>query len=117
MDGQTVSGAASLLCSCRRCFRLKLSDSKADLVAKKVNWWRQNEDNLPLWAGAVKMVLLIQPSLRLLGEFSPYSEPFRSAAGCIQDYVETSMIIGFATLIVETITLMCLSLQHKLIIS
>ena len=51
-------------------FHLKLSDSKADLAAKKVDWWRQNEDNLPLWAGAVKMVLLIQPSLRLLGEFS-----------------------------------------------
>ena len=24
--------------------------------------WRQNEDNLPHWAGAVNMVLLIQPS-------------------------------------------------------
>ena len=25
-------------------------------------WWRQNEDNLPHWAGAVNVVLLIQPS-------------------------------------------------------
>ena len=34
----------------------------ADLAVMKVEWWRQNEDNLPYWTGAVKMVLLIQPS-------------------------------------------------------
>ena len=34
----------------------------ADLAAKKVEWWRQNEDNLPHWVGAVKMVLLLQPT-------------------------------------------------------
>ena len=34
----------------------------ADLAAKKVEWWRQNEDNLPHWVGAVNMVLLLQPT-------------------------------------------------------
>ena len=38
------------------------ADSMADLAAKKVEWWRQNEDNLPHWVGAVKMVLLLQPT-------------------------------------------------------
>ena len=33
-----------------------------DLAAKKVKSGGNNEDNLPHWAGAVKMVLLIQPS-------------------------------------------------------
>ena len=58
-----MPGAASLPCaaeSCRRCsFK---ADSMADLAAKKVDWWRQNEDNLPHWLGAVKMVLLLQPT-------------------------------------------------------
>ena len=44
----------------RNLFHLKLSDSMADLAAKKVHWWRQSEDNLPHWAGAVKMALLVQ---------------------------------------------------------
>ena len=34
------------------------ADRMADLAAK----WRQNEDNLPHWAGAVNVVLLIQSS-------------------------------------------------------
>ena len=38
------------------------ADSMADLAAKKVEWWRQNEDSLPHWVGAVKMVLLLQPT-------------------------------------------------------
>ena len=38
------------------------ADSISDLAAKKVEWWRQNEDNLPHWVGAVKMVLLLQPT-------------------------------------------------------
>ena len=29
------------------------ADSMADLAAKKVEWWRQNEDYLPRWVGAV----------------------------------------------------------------
>ena len=69
-------GAASLLQVARAKGHLKLSDSimMADLAAKKVDWWRQNEDNLPYWE--VKMVF--NPSsllLRLLGELSAYSEP------------------------------------------
>ena len=62
MDGQIVPGAASLLQVARAEGHLKLSDSMADLAPKKVDWWRQNEDNLPHWAGAVKMVLPVQPS-------------------------------------------------------
>ena len=59
MDGQTVPGAASLLCSRGRCF-----------IWSSVTAWEiwlpesrlaggsgENEDNLPHWAGAVKMVL------------------------------------------------------------
>ena len=40
------------------------ADSMAVLPCKKVESGgdRSNEDNLPHWAGAVKMVLLIQPS-------------------------------------------------------
>ena len=50
------------------------------------------------WAGAVKVVLLIQPSSSArLSEFSPYTPSclFRSAAGCIQDYVETSVMLHY----------------------
>ena len=55
-------GAASLLPVTRAEGHLKLSDSMADLAAKKADWWRQNEDNLPHWAGVLKTVLLVQPS-------------------------------------------------------
>ena len=74
---------------------MKLSDSMADLAAKKVDWWRQNEDNLPFWAGAVKMVL--NPSslpLRLLGELSAYSEsPFQISTE--QAALETSVMLHY----------------------
>ena len=55
------------------------ADSMADLAARKVEWWRQNEDNLPHWVGAVKMVLfLLQPTSAAAERvFSLYSErPF-----------------------------------------
>ena len=64
-------------CPCGRC-SIWSSDSMADLAANKVDWWRQNEDNLPHWAGAVKMVFSSSLLLQLLGELSPYSEsPFQ----------------------------------------
>ena len=62
MDGlcQELPARLRIPCLCRRCsFK---ADSMADLAAKKVDWWTQNEDNLPHWAGAVKMVLLVQRS-------------------------------------------------------
>ena len=76
-------------------------DRMADLAAKKVDWvrWRQNEDNLPHWAGAVIVVLLIQPS-SAAAEWV-FSSPrlrrlqVRSAAGCIQNFVETSVMLHY----------------------
>ena len=71
-------GAASWLQVALAEGHLTLSDRimMADLAAKKIDWWRQNEDNLPYWAGAVKMVLnLSSLLLPLLGELSAYSEP------------------------------------------
>ena len=88
-------GAASLFQVARAEGHLKLSDSMADLAANKVDWWRQNEDNLPHWAGAVKMVLL-DPAFFCgccASLLLTLSRLFRSAAGCIQDYVETSVML------------------------
>ena len=61
MDGLCQELPAHLACAEGVLFR---ADRMADLAAMQESraWWRQNEDNLPHWAGAVKMVLLIQPS-------------------------------------------------------
>ena len=62
--GWPVPGAASPPCLSRRCFIQSWQHGRADLAAMQESrvWWRQNEDNLPHWAGAVKVVLLTQPS-------------------------------------------------------
>ncbi len=39
--------------------------AKADgfsLEMDKLDWWRKNENELPLWSKACKTVLLVQPS-------------------------------------------------------
>ena len=68
----------------------------ADLAVPRKSTGRNiiNEDNLPHWAGAVKIVLLVQPSSAAAGRvwlLTP-NRLFRSAAGCIQAYVETSVM-------------------------
>ena len=55
-------------------------------------------DNLPHWASAVNVVLLIQPSSAAAEWVFSLPQPrrlFRSAAGCIQDYVETSVMFHY----------------------
>ena len=92
-----------------KAIHLKLGDSMADLAAKKVDWWRQNEDNLPHWAGAAKMVLLVQPSSAAAGR------AFSLLWAAFSDQQQAAFKIMwipvwcFTTTIAETITLMCSS--------
>ena len=71
-------------------------DSLADVVMKKVEWWRDHEKDLPHWSHAVKIVLLVQPSsaaservFSLLAAFSDQQE------AALQDYLECSVMIRY----------------------
>ena len=73
------------------------ADNMADLAAKKVEWWRQNADNLPHWAAAVKMVILVQPSSAATERvFSLLRATFSDQQqAALQDYVETSVMLQY----------------------
>ena len=115
MDGLSRELPAYRDCSCGRCFIQSWQNGISGCQESRVRW-RQNEDNLPHWAGAVNVVLLIQPFLWLLSEFSPY--PGRAAFSGQQQAAFKIMwrpAWCFTTLIAETITLMCSSSLHIII--
>ena len=111
MDGQTASGAASLLCSCRRCFIWSSVTAWQIWLPRKLTEAGGDRMRIICHFGQVQWRWLFSSNLHCdcWASFLLTLSLFRSAAGCIQDYVESSMIIGFATIIAETITLMCLS--------
>ena len=85
------------------------ADSMADLAAKKVEWWRQNEDNLPPWVGQWRWFFSSSLLLQLLSAFSPYSEqPFLISSRLHSRLCEYQRD-AFTTIIAETIMLMCSS--------
>ena len=109
------TGAASLLCSCGRCFIQSWQNGRSGCEESRIRW-RQDEDNLPHWAGAVNMVLLIQPSSAAAEWAFSQAYPGRAAFSGQQQAAFKIMwrpARGFTTLIAETITLMCSSSLHN----
>ena len=116
--GWSEPGAASLLCSYGRCFIQSWQNGRSGCQESRVRW-RQNEGNLPHWAGAVNMtILLIQPSSAAAEWVFSHAYPGRAAFSGQQQAAFKIMwrpAWCFTTLIAETITLMCSSSLHIII--
>ena len=72
-------------------------DSLADLAAKKVEWWRCNEEKLPHWSKAVKLVLLVQPSSAASERvFSLLKAAFSDQQQrALRDYLESTVMLQY----------------------
>ena len=100
-----------------RCFIQSWQNGRSGCQESRVRW-RQNEDNLPHWAGAVNMVLLIQPSSAAAEWVFSQAYPGRAAFSGQQQAAFKIMwrpAWCFTSLIAETITLMCSSSLHIII--
>jgi len=74
--------------------------TKADGIAEDVNvvqWWKTNEADLPHWASAAKLVLLLQPSSAASERvFSIMTSSFGHLKDmALQDYIECSLMLQF----------------------
>lgn len=74
--------------------------TKADGIAEDVNvvqWWKTNEADLPHWASAAKLVLLLQPSSAASERvFSIMTSSFGHLQDmALQDYIECSLMLQF----------------------
>ena len=62
-----------------------------------LTWWKIHENDLPLWAKACKMVLLVQPSSGAAERVFSILEASFSKQQCksLEDYVELSVMIQY----------------------
>ena len=73
------------------------SSSDVALDIDPLSWWKQHSSDLPNWATAARLVLLIQPSSAAAERaFSILSALFGDCQDCaLQDYVEVSLMLQY----------------------
>ena len=80
---------------------LPLYMAKADGVSPeldKLEWWKNQQLELPNWSSACKTALLIQPSSAAAERvFSLLNNSFKeSQTSALEDYIETSLMVHYS---------------------
>ena len=62
-----------------------------------LNWWKQNQDDLPVWSREAKKVFLLQPSSASVERvFSLLKSSFGDKQEtALQDYIEVSLMLQY----------------------
>lgn len=74
-----------------------LGETMHEVAGKKLGWWRDHADQLPLWSNAVRKVILIQPSSAAAERvFSIMKAAFgHLQANALTDYLECSLMLQY----------------------